>query len=101
MSMVATRGPERQAWITPTNRMSLFARLLGPEALPVVVRRGAKGPKRWGWFDQFDMVLVRGMSPSSAADQLGKLMPFSKDRGVPGSAFGHAAFRLLKPEEVK
>lgn len=50
---------EVQAWITPTNRLSLFSALLG-DAYPVVVRRGAHGPKRWGWFDQFDMILVRG-----------------------------------------
>lgn len=60
MAMVAALGPDRQAWITPTNRLSLFARLLGEDARPVVIRRGAKGPKRWGWYDQFDMALVRG-----------------------------------------
>lgn len=52
-------------------------------------------------FAYLELVLVRGLSPSGAADQLGKLMPFSKDRGVSGSAFGHAAFRLLKPDETK
>lgn len=51
---------ERQAWVTPTNRLSMFSRVLGDAALPVVVVRGAQGPKRWGWFDQFDIVLVRG-----------------------------------------
>ncbi len=60
MGMLATLGPERQAWVAPTNRLALFARLLGDEARPVVIRRGAKGPKRWGWYDQFDMALVRG-----------------------------------------
>lgn len=60
MGMLAASGPERQAWVTPTNRLTLFARLLGDDARPVVIRRGAKGPKRWGWYDQFDMALVRG-----------------------------------------
>ena len=59
--MVAVAGAaERQAWVTPTNGLALFSALLGPEAYPVVVVRGAQGPKRWGWFDQFDMLLVRG-----------------------------------------
>lgn len=56
---VAKASP-RQAWVTPTNRLALFAELLGDDARPVIVRRGAHGPKRWGWYDQFDMVLVRG-----------------------------------------
>lgn len=60
MGAVAELGPDRQAWVTPTNRLALFARLLGDVAQPVVIRRGAKGPKRWGWYDQFDMALVRG-----------------------------------------
>ncbi len=60
MDLIATRGPQNQAWVTPTNRLLLFCEKLGHEARPVVVRRGAQGPKRWGWYDQFDMILVRG-----------------------------------------
>lgn len=60
MRYVAEEGPERQAWVTPTNRLTLFSQLLGEDARPVVVRRGAKGPKRFGWYDQFDLILVRG-----------------------------------------
>jgi site-specific DNA-methyltransferase (adenine-specific) len=60
MGLLAACAFDRQAWIAPTNRLAMFARLLGDEAKPVVIRRGAQGPKRWGWYDQFDMVLVRG-----------------------------------------
>jgi site-specific DNA-methyltransferase (adenine-specific) len=60
MALVSDEGPARQAWVTPTNRARLFYSLLGDETYPVVVRRGAQGPKRWGWYDQFDMILVRG-----------------------------------------
>ncbi len=60
MRVIASSGPSVQAWITPTNRLAMFARILGDDARPLVVIRGAKGPKRWGWFDQFDAVLVRG-----------------------------------------
>ncbi len=51
---------ESQVWVCPTNRLRLFASILGDAALPVVIPRGAHGPKRWGWTDQFDMLLARG-----------------------------------------
>lgn len=60
MRYLADNGPETQAWVTPTNRLTLFSEALGHDARPVVVRRGAQGPKRWGWYDQFDLLLVRG-----------------------------------------
>lgn len=50
---------EIQAWVTPKKHLALFTSIL-PTALPVVVRRGAFGPLRWGWTDQFCLLLVRG-----------------------------------------
>jgi len=69
MRLVAEHGPERQAWVTPNVHLPLFFELLGPEARLVVVRRGAKGPKRWGWYDQFDTILARG-KPTRAESNL-------------------------------
>lgn len=60
LASIIGMGPEVQAWVTPTARLSMFARLLGDSARPVTVVRGAHGPKRWGWYDQFDTVLVKG-----------------------------------------
>ena len=54
------RAADVQAWVTPTVQLSRFTSVLGPDAHPVVVRRGAQGPLRFGWSDQFLLVLVRG-----------------------------------------
>lgn len=59
MAAIAAANAPHQAWVTPTNRLSLFSGLL-PDAQPIIIRRGAQGPKRWGWYDQFDILLVRG-----------------------------------------
>lgn len=51
----------RQAWVTPTNRLARAREATRTERrYQWSCAGGAKGPKRWGWFDQFDMVLVRG-----------------------------------------
>ncbi len=52
-------------------------------------------------FTYYDLILARGMSPAAAADQLARMLPFSRDNGVAGSAYGQAGFRLIKPEDVK
>lgn len=49
-------------------------------------------------FTYFDMILLRGMTPSAAAEQVGKLLPFSGDKPIPGAAIPPAGFRLLLPE---
>jgi site-specific DNA-methyltransferase (adenine-specific) len=59
MAVIAEYPAQHQAWVTPNKCLALFLSLL-PDAQPVIVRRGAQGPKRWGWYDQFDILLVRG-----------------------------------------
>jgi len=59
LRLMVEHGPTTQAWIAPKIRLGLMLGIL-PDALPVVVRRGAQGPLRWGWSDQFDMLIVRG-----------------------------------------
>lgn len=49
-------------------------------------------------FTYLDLILARRMTPADAASQLGKLLPFSGDRNVPGARFPSAGFRLLLPE---
>ena len=58
-----------QAWVTPTVQLSRFTSILGADAHPVVVRRGAQGPIRFGWSDQFLLLLVRG-KPLKAVSNL-------------------------------
>jgi hypothetical protein len=48
-------------------------------------------------FGYLELVLMRGMTPAKAAEQIGKLMPFS-GASAPGSPFGAAGFRILKPD---
>ena len=52
-------------------------------------------------FTYFDMILLRGMKVTVAAEQVGKLLPFSGDKPIPGAAIPPAGFRLLTPEGVK
>ena len=48
-----------QAWVAPRYKMALWMGLL-PSAHMVVVRRGAMGPFRGGWSDQFETILTIG-----------------------------------------
>jgi hypothetical protein len=52
-------------------------------------------------FAYLDMILMRGMTPAKAAEQIAELMPFSGEGRLRKSAFGDAGFRLLKPDDVK
>jgi hypothetical protein len=52
-------------------------------------------------FMYLDLILMRNMSPTAAAEQLGKLMPFSGDRAIPGAVIPAAGFKLLSPEVKK
>lgn len=49
----------KQAWVAPRYQMALWLSLL-PAAHLIVVRRGARGPFRQGWSDQFETILIEG-----------------------------------------
>jgi site-specific DNA-methyltransferase (adenine-specific) len=51
---------ERHGWVAPHVRLELFLNILGPQAVTIVVRRGAAGPYRFGWANQFEMLLAVG-----------------------------------------
>lgn len=59
MRVVAAAAP-RHGWVAPHVQLRLFLELLGPHAVTVVVRRGAAGPYRFGWANQFEMLLAVG-----------------------------------------
>jgi hypothetical protein len=48
-------------------------------------------------FAYLELVLMRGLAPAKAAEQIGKLISFSGP-SAPSSPFGAAGFRLLKPD---
>lgn len=48
-------------------------------------------------FMYLDMVLMRGMDPEKAGEQIVKLMPFAGDKKVPDTIMPAAGFRFVKP----
>jgi site-specific DNA-methyltransferase (adenine-specific) len=50
----------RHGWVAPHVQLRLFLEILGPQAVTIVVRRGAAGPYRFGWSSQFEMLLAVG-----------------------------------------
>ena len=50
-------------------------------------------------FLYFDLILVRGMSPKTAADQLRILMPFAEEQDLPNAVIRPAGFKILMPGE--
>ncbi len=53
------RIAENHFWIAPRYQIGLWSSLL-PDAHLIVVRRGATGPFRGGWLDQFEIALSVG-----------------------------------------
>jgi hypothetical protein len=49
-------------------------------------------------FAYLELILGRGLTPAQAAEQVHTLLPFAKDKTLPGAAFPAADFRLLVPE---
>ena len=56
---LSSKIAENQAWIAPRYKMNFFTSLM-PKAHMIVVRRGARGPFRQGWSDQFETILTIG-----------------------------------------
>lgn len=59
---------DNQFWVAPRYKMSLWLSLL-PKSHIVVIRRGACGPFRGGWSDQFETALATG-KPSRCVPDL-------------------------------
>lgn len=55
----ALSAAPNQFWVAPRYKLSLWLSLL-PSAHLVVIRRGASGPFRGGWSDQFEIALACG-----------------------------------------
>lgn len=49
----------KQAWVAPRYQLRLFLELLNDPHM-ICIRRGASGPFRGGWSDQFEVVLIKG-----------------------------------------
>lgn len=56
-----------QAWVAPRYQLGFYLSLL-PKAHLVVIRRGAAGPNRQGWLDQFEVALAIGHPERASSD---------------------------------
>jgi len=56
-----------QFWVAPRYKLPFFLSLM-PEAHLVVIRRGARGPFRGGWSDQFEIALASGKPAKCISD---------------------------------
>ena len=63
----ALRICSRQFWVAPRYKLDLWLGLL-PAAHLIVVRRGAAGPYRGGWSDQFEIALALGRPNRAGSD---------------------------------
>jgi len=61
------RLAKKQFWVAPRYQMRLWTDLL-PDAHLVVIRRGARGPSRGGWADQFETALSVGKPKQVRSD---------------------------------
>lgn len=59
MLRVVARAAERHGWVLPFVQLRLVLELL-PNGIPIVVRRGAVGPFRFGWSSQYEMCIAVG-----------------------------------------
>jgi len=58
---------ENQAWVSPRHKLKLWLDLI-PDCHIIIVRRGAQGPIRSGWSDQYGVVLTVGKPKKAVRD---------------------------------
>jgi hypothetical protein len=63
----AMKRAENQFWVAPRYKMELWLRLLKGAHL-IVIPRGASGPLRQGWSDQFETALCIGKPNTTVSD---------------------------------
>ena len=78
-----------QGWVTPTVQLARFTSILGNDAHPVVVQRRAQGPIRFGWSDQFLLLLVRGKPAKSVSNLWDGIRLPDEGYLYDGESYGH------------
>ena len=66
-TLAARELATNQFWVAPRYKLGLWLGLL-PESHLVVIRRGAAGPFRQGWSDQFEIALAIGKPEKCMSD---------------------------------
>jgi len=59
LSIESRKLAQNQAWIAPRYKLNFFLTIF-EDAHLIVIRRGARGPFRQGWSDQFEIALAVG-----------------------------------------
>jgi len=92
---VCFRLAEKQAWVAPRYKMRLFLNLFNEVYLKdphiIVVRRGARGPFRGGWSDQFETILTIG-KPNKCDVDLWEHRLKGEGYFFTENAFGHPGY---------
>ena len=79
---------DRQAWICPHIHIHRVFEYLHP-AVPIVITRGAHGPSRGGWYDQFQLGVVRGRPLSRSSNLWSDIRLVGEGYFYNGETFGH------------
>lgn len=87
LAEVATMS-ERHAWICPHIHIHKVFELLYP-AVPIIITRGAQGPFRGGWYDQFQMAIVRGQPLVRFSNLWEDIRLVGEGYFYDGETFGH------------
>jgi len=80
-----------QAWVAPRYKMALWLSLL-PDSHMVVIRRGARGPYRGGWSDQFETVLTVGKPSRADVDLLDDIRLKGEGYFFREDTYGHPGY---------
>lgn len=94
MSQVVTdclRLASKQFWVAPRYQMKLWLNLL-PGAHQIVIRRGAAGPYRGGWSDQYATALSIGKPKRPCSDLWDDIRLKGEGYFFRENAFGHPGY---------
>ncbi len=82
---------DNQFWVAPRYKMALWLNLL-PKSHMVVIRRGAAGPYRQGWSDQFETALAIGKPAKAYSDLWSDIRLKGEGYFFREDSFGHPGY---------
>ena len=85
------RLSENQAWVAPRYKLEKFMRWI-PSSHLIVIRRGASGPFRGGWSDQFEIALACGFPARCMPDLWSDIRLKGEGYFFREETFGHPGY---------
>lgn len=82
---------EKQFWVAPRYKLPLWLSLL-PDSHLIVIRRGAMGPFRGGWSDQFEIALATGRPDKCMPDLWDDIRLKGEGYFFRENAYGHPGY---------